>query len=443
MGATTSVTVDGALLAILSANIQGLCPAKGKYKVRVISETAKEQNVSIICLTETHLCSDHLEAEISIEGFVPFRFDRPDNSKRGGVIIYLKEDLAPGAEDLCRGSNGNIEYLVIQIKTLPLTVIGIYRPPMSDAENFDATLHEIKESVIRQNVALPTVLLTGDLNFPIINWDECSINGGRSSEKRQASALLNFFQEFFMEQFVREPTRGSNILDLVATNDHELVSRVEVHDMQISDHYIMIVKTNIPMQSCSPPPQVHNRGLDSLNFWDSRVDWLSLRCDLRNIEWTFATLDRSPAEIYKEIVAKVTKICLKHVPEKVVNFKTRIPRDRRILMRNRRNINKKLARGVSNATAHLLGNKLKKINAQLILSHEEEIRQEECNAIEKIHQNPKFFFKYARSKAHIKKHVGPIVDLDGETHSDPKEMCELWQNQFESVYSTPINPSNR
>ena len=139
--------VEDSPLALLSANIQGLCPAKGKHKVRMIGETADECNIGIICLTETHLCTDHVEAEVAIKGFVPFRSDRPGSSKRGGVILYLRDELAPGTEEVCRGSNSNIEYLVIRIKTLNLTVVAIYRPPMSDSDNFEKTLKTIEENL--------------------------------------------------------------------------------------------------------------------------------------------------------------------------------------------------------------------------------------------------------------------------------------------------------
>ena len=439
MGASTSVIAEGAPLAFLSANIQGLCPAKGKHKVKMLGETADQLDLGIICLTETHLCADHVEAEVAINGFVPFRSDRPGNSRRGGIILYLRDELAPGTEELCQGSNSNIEYLVLRVKTISLTVIAIYRPPMSDAENFEKTLKTIKETVSRAHGTMPTLLLTGDLNFPIVNWDSLDISGGTSSDRRQASALLNFFQEHFMEQVVRKPTRGNNILDLVATNDHELISRVEILDTPISDHKIMIITSNIYIQPTRSPVPQPKEGLEALNFWDNRVDWLGIRSELRSTDWNFERTDTSPEDMYENIIHNLINICYKYFPKKAVNTKRRIPRDRRVLMRNRCNINKKLSRGVTTSVGQQLAVKLRDIELKLVKSHEKEMHQEEQNAIDKIALNSKFFFKYARRKAHVKKQVGPLVDNEGEAHNDPKEMCTMLQQQFEAVYSSPIS----
>ena len=57
------------MLNVMSANIQGLCPSRGKYKIKMIEETAIDKGISIIALTESHLNSSYHEGEVSIEGF--------------------------------------------------------------------------------------------------------------------------------------------------------------------------------------------------------------------------------------------------------------------------------------------------------------------------------------------------------------------------------------
>ena len=232
-------------LAILSANIQGLCPAKGKFKLRIIGEEATEKNLGLICLTETHLCTDHLDAEVNIRGYIHFRSDRPGNSKRGGVIVYLKEELDAGTKVLTSGSVGHIEYLLLHIPFINITVLAMYRPPGSELSNFEATIRNVETCLTENDLDMSTLIFTGDLNLPIISWEEPDIQGGSVADQRQAAMLLSFLENYFLMQEVRQPTRGSNILDIFSTNNHEFVANISVEDTQISDHRLIYISTNI------------------------------------------------------------------------------------------------------------------------------------------------------------------------------------------------------
>ena len=203
MGATAGANlIPKSPLVILSANIQGLCPAKGKYKLRFIGEEAAEKNLGLICFTETHLCADHMDAEVNISGFSHYRSDRPGDSKRGGVIVYLKEDLAAGTKILVSGSIGNIEYLLLSVCSLNLTVLCVYRPPLSEASNFEAVLSNVESSLAENDLDMSTLIFTGDLNLPIISWVGSDIYGGTAGDRRQASTLLHFLEDNFLEQQV-------------------------------------------------------------------------------------------------------------------------------------------------------------------------------------------------------------------------------------------------
>ena len=59
----------------------------------------------------------------------------------------------------------------------------------------------------------------------------------------------------------------------------------------------------------------------------------------------------------------------------------------------------------------------------------------------KIKENPKYFFKYARLKSKVVSPVGPLSS-NGRNYSDPTEMCNILQKQFESVYCTPMDSAN-
>jgi len=65
------------------------------------------------------------------------------------------------------------------------------------------------------------VLIMGDFNYPRPNWDtyECDSNAEKFSD-----LLL----DNYLCQLVREPTRKSNILDLVISSDENMVTEVEL-----------------------------------------------------------------------------------------------------------------------------------------------------------------------------------------------------------------------
>ena len=56
------------------------------------------------------------------------------------------------------------------------------------------------------------VCIMGDFNYRRIDWD--SVTGDGCSKE-----FLNVVQDGFFTQFVREPTRQGNILDLVLMNN--------------------------------------------------------------------------------------------------------------------------------------------------------------------------------------------------------------------------------
>ena len=67
-------------------------------------------------------------------------------------------------------------------------------------------------------------LISGDFNYPNIDWDswECNMD---------SEEFVDLIQDNFLFQHVREATRGSNILDLVFSNE---VSMIE--DLKVLEH---------------------------------------------------------------------------------------------------------------------------------------------------------------------------------------------------------------
>ena len=76
-------------------------------------------------------------------------------------------------------------------------------------------------------------LICGDFNYPNINWE--NLDADNSSRY-----FLNLVMDSFLTHHVSNPTRGSNILDLVFTTDPGMVEEVQVRDNLANfDHNIL------------------------------------------------------------------------------------------------------------------------------------------------------------------------------------------------------------
>ena len=428
------------MLAILSANIQGLCPSRGKYKLKMLEEMTTDEGLGILAITESHLNPDYHEGEIAIENFIHFRADRSVGTKKGGVIIYIRNFLSPGANLLTSGSHGIIEYAVLAIPSASMSLVCVYRPPTAELSDFVHVLSEIKRS-LAQLPSQNSLILCGDLNFPNIKWPTTVIQGGSLMLRQQAQALLDFFGEFFLQQLIEEPTRENNILDLFATDDDQLVLRYEVRTKSnISDHNLVkITTTQYNAPDLQPDPK--RKTLFTLNFWKDNIDWSVIREMFASKDWESLLSNEDPDEIYHQLLAVIEEVCLEKIPKKQEWKKRGIPRDRKLLMRKRSKLNKKLNQMPTELQKSQIVSELHVIDNKIVASHRAELTNNEREAVEKIKNDRKFFYKYAKSKSIVKAPVGPLK-IGDELITEPAKISEILKQQFESVYSVPQNSTN-
>ena len=61
---------------------------------------------------------------------------------------------------------------------------------------------------------MTNIIFKGDLNFPCIDWQMETADGGTHKNQVQANAFLQFTQEQCLQQYIEGPTRKNNILDV-------------------------------------------------------------------------------------------------------------------------------------------------------------------------------------------------------------------------------------
>ena len=385
-------------------------------------------------LTESHLEEDIKDAEVKISGFDLCRTDRV-NFKNGGIVIYIRSDLGLGVRPLLSLSHNKIEVMVLECVKINCILVCVYRPPIADSGSFSHVLHAIKNEIEKNGGVRRTILMGGDFNFPIIDWKTRRVSGGTMDQMKQAKDLLEFTDNFFMDQYIKKPTRNQNILDLFFTNNDEIMIAVEVEAPTIlSDHNLQIITTGFFPNLCDEIKPPKDESFYALNFHDNTINWEQINDCISNVDWMEKFKNKSTTGMYEAIHETLLEICKKNVPEKRNTPKNNIPRDRRILMRKR----SKLKKQVLNKTGHQQDTcqaELRNIELQLLKSHEEEEKRNEEIAVSKIRLCPKYFYKYARSRCEVKSGIGPFI-INNKVIAEGKAKSDVLQSQYISVYST-------
>lgn len=164
-----------------------------------------------------------------------YRHDRKAK-KGGGVLIAIKKGLAPFLvnTDSCL----EIVWAACTTSTAKVLVGVCYRPPDSNSSFID----ELRSSITSAIGKYPADItyLVGDFNFPQIDWSQLS------SSCQNATELINLTLDFNFFQAINQPTRGTNILDLVFCNAPESIGDVLYLD-GFSDHRLIQLQLTIPL----------------------------------------------------------------------------------------------------------------------------------------------------------------------------------------------------
>ena len=179
-------------------------------------------------MNETRLDGSIDNCVIKIEGY---NLIRKDGSREGGgVAIYFRDHLnVKKHSDLVPENIEAVCIEVIQVKSKPVLVTSLYRPPNTKAEIFDL-FNTLIENIDGENKEF---ILVGDFNCDLL-----AVN--KSTLKNRFLDTLNLFQ---VNQVIEEPTRITShtqtLLDLFIANKPENIIYSGVIQLGISDHSLI------------------------------------------------------------------------------------------------------------------------------------------------------------------------------------------------------------
>ncbi|XP_076464691.1 uncharacterized protein LOC143296553 [Babylonia areolata] len=190
--------------------------------------------------TETWLDHDIASSELFPPEYKVYRKDR--NRNGGGVLIAVLKTLVTTEEPLlCPNLPCEILWIRINIKNRRDLLIGsYYRPDDGDEPSQLRMAESIKLACDSRNAI---VVLGGDFNFPSWDWEN-SILKRDCGYPRLHRAFKESLEELQLEQIVKTPTRGENVLDLLVTSHPGLFPHIEIVP-GISDHDIVYAELQV------------------------------------------------------------------------------------------------------------------------------------------------------------------------------------------------------
>jgi ribonuclease P/MRP protein subunit RPP40 len=349
------------------------------------------------------------------------------------------------------------------VPSLKLALITVYRPPACPLDKFIDVIDNIRnwlETFERDGQLFPSVILTGDFNFPTMNfWDESDIAGLRSrigtqsQDRLQAIHLLDLMESFMMEQTVTETTRINAVLDLCFTNNPEIVNNTKsVDNVIISDHKTMITSLNITLRQKSSAP-ARNFAASCLPDYNyekaSESEWNSIRHNISSQDWSSfnhsASADQYLTRLIKGLEDSVSPVLIKRAQTKANPItsegksfasKNKIPREVRTLLRRKLQASHNLKSATTIARCVVLRDNIAKAEAELRDSIRLKKLTEEHQAWRAMRTSPNSFFKYVNRLKNVGTKIGPLTDNKGNPLQSTS--ANSLNEQFVKVFSVPV-----
>lgn len=242
---------------ILNWNASGL-----KLKLRTFCDFLSRHNISIACVTETHLAE---EDKIRVPGYNVYRCDRPvERRAAGGVPICVRRGISHG--ELFLPALQRLEGVAVQVEVeghQSIRIVSAYQKPNSILQNQDiAAIFD----------GSPTLLI-GDLNSKNQLWG-CRVNNSNGRRLLELTDQLGIVvsapeeMTFYPSQFTYQP----DILDICLTQNINIpITQTALTELD-SDHLPVLItfNRNFPLQ----------QPLGKLI--QGHINWEGFRFDLHN-----------------------------------------------------------------------------------------------------------------------------------------------------------------
>lgn len=353
-------------------------------------------------------------------------------------MLYCDEQLP--ITNLQTYDDQTCEALICTCETSKMIICVLYRPPDASQTSFKNCMNFLNDYIATDS-DLYELLVLGDFNLPQINWKDNSMAPGASINLQTcAQHLLDFMSEHMSTQYITEPTRGSNTLDLCICNSIELVTHVSISNTDLSDHKFVEIHLSYNPRTSTPslPPDFSSSSFHGLDFF--KADYELMNALLIAIDWDMLWELSNPnsfPDLFTLTLLQISEICC---PKKIVHGKK--SSKVRILCRKKRKLQTKLKAAEDNPhspTAQIdsLKHKVALIHIDIRDAINDDKLIREQNAVDRVKDNPKYFYSYAKQFSKKARSISMLFDEDNNACSDRQDIANILQRQFTSVFSDP------
>ena len=362
----------------------------------------------LVAITESWIrTSDRdFEAEFEIPGYQLFHKDRTDR-RGGGVMLYVKDNI--------KATNCTVathhEVLCVDLDLGPSTyrTVLVYRPPAQHRDE-DRDLYQLLLQLVEGRVSI----VMGDFN--------CHVNWETRETCVENAELLTFVNDGFLTQWIKEPTRGHNILDLVLTSEDDIVDEVNVdEELGGSDHRVIRFTVRVPVQ------EGHNRPGSRLDF--RRANFAGLRTGIAQI---VIEEGENIEELWSRFKTSFFALQSQFIPRKRNRGRCIQPKwFTREIGRTLRE--KKTAYREAKSSGDF--SRYRRLCRQTKTSIRTAKRAEEVRVAMLCKENPKEFFSHVNSRKPIRQRIGPLVNEDGALEHSDASNATILNGYFSSVFT--------
>ena len=374
-----------------------------------------EHKIDIIGLTESWSHEGILDGELSFEGFNLFRRDRTDGRRGGGVMLLVRDDIcAVNMTDMSIGNNESLWVRIKDINNIELCLGVCYRSPNVQDEENKCLMDTIKY------FSKDPVIIMGDFNHRDIDWKRLQADSSKGQE------FLDVVNDLFLTQHVLQETRGASILDLVFSSEPGLVEDLEIcSPVSNSDHNSLLFKICM---------EIGTENINKEVFNYHQADYEQINLVLEEIDWDEKFMNKDVETMWNELVEKLRECRGKYVPKRKLN-KGNYPKWMKNNIKRNIKLRIKLWKRFNDYPTLINETKYNKCRNEINADIRKAKRDFETKLADNIKEDPKSFYAYVRNKSKVKVTIGPLKDNYGNVVSDSKEMADMFNEYFSSVFT--------
>ena len=301
------------LLSFCTWNLNSIS-AHDFIRVSLLEAYNAVYSYDLIGIVETHLDGDIDIDKLNLNGYYFINSNHPQNRKRGGVGLYIRESFP-----YRRRSDLEIlpECIVSEfhINRRKYFFVVLYRSPSQNQAQFQDFIHNFESLVSKIADESPhCMIITGDLNCRSTNWWEGDIDNEEGISLEASTTDLGLYQ------MISEPTHfmGSSrsCIDLVFTDQPNIFLETGVHPSLHEQCHHQIIYGKLAMNNL--PPLSHNH---RLWFYD-QANVSAIRKSIEMYNWlkSFDEIN-CPNEQVNLLNEVLLNIFSNFIPNKIVKVK--------------------------------------------------------------------------------------------------------------------------